>query len=213
MRKFMFFAAMLSCFFAYGSPKERHGWDGPILHGDVKSVTAEYYQIKEESGEIVYGDLMSYHVYKFDPSHGNCIEKIEYDSDGQVRQKHTYLYDSGRRPIDTKTDSDAYSYDSNGNLIEYVDGKTDIRHTYEYDSDGNCIVEKHYGSDGQLSEEHMYEYDSHGNCIMESINSSLHMSSLVYDSHGNCIEKKDYTDNLHTITFDGGVKYKIEYFE
>jgi YD repeat-containing protein len=214
---------MLSCFSANGSdltnpeidscPKDRNGWDGPKLRGNVKSVTAELYEITEE---FAFADLVSYTIYTFDPSHGNCLEKKLYIAE-ELDEKYTYSYDSNGNCIEMikyipgvecqlKT---SYIYDSQGKLIEKKinpNEEHEVRVTYLYDSKGNLVKSNLHEDTGEICNSDTYAYDSNGNMIEHFEGEWGTKCIYEYDSDGNCIAM-NYYDSDGQLTEE----YQYEY--
>lgn len=168
--------------------KERFGWSGQTLYGDVKSVTKEQYVLEGEFGAETLGQLIERKVYLFDQSHGNCLEHIWEDD-------FNYEYNTHR------TFKFVYSYDSTGNCIEY---KYYVNETSEtpyittfntYDSKGNLIECKDYNNIFDTFSKHIYTYDSKGNCNeyrYYNEDELVFRSVRTYDSNGNCLEDVRY---------------------
>ena len=87
---------------------ERQNWDGGFsLYGNVESVTITGYELQDKFGEVIRGDVQGKCKYCFNNA-GDVIEEAYYNSDGSLKRKDIYKYDSSRNIIElTEYKSDA----------------------------------------------------------------------------------------------------------
>lgn len=187
--------------------KERFGWSGPTLYGDVKSVTQEQYMLEGEFGAETLGEIKYRYIYNFDRSHGNCTEGITYIYPNEDIRRYSYAYNSDGECMEMKLRiglSDklpyslfTYEYDSNGNLIcsrdHDMQGNSYIINTLVYDKAGNCVEANTYDRDGSHVQKVTIEYDSNGN-VVEDVRCNGEGKPLVtityaYNSDNKWIEK------------------------
>lgn len=130
------------------------------------------------SGDITRNQICAYD----DASRLICFE--DYDSDGELNEKHVYSYDeqgrltehinywhnNGKIKVDWRR---VYRYDEIGNLVELLEYATDDesdlerRCTYTYNAEGQCVSCRQEMKDAQYSTEHVYTYDHRGNLKSE----------------------------------------------
>ena len=80
-------------------PPKRQGWDSDLpLYGNVESVVVTQYKLKEKFGKVVRSKITGYKKYHFNEV-GDVI-KAEYNSDGSLREKYIYKYDSAGNMIE-----------------------------------------------------------------------------------------------------------------
>ena len=197
---------------------ERQGWGDPLnplvplvpldpLYGDVESVVITTYELEDKFGEVVRVGITDDTKYYFNEA-GDVIEKAYYNSDGSLRSKDIYKYDTSGNQIEkayynsdgSLEDKRIYIYDASGNEIEYAvynsDGSLNWKSICKYDSSGNMIELAGYRSDGSLWDKHIYKYDTSGNqielAIYKSDGSLSYKNISKYDTSGNQIEKACY---------------------
>lgn len=117
---------------------------------DAKGLLVEHICLDYESGEDPYKTS-----YKYDDK-GRKIEECEYDKNenGTLNLvcKITYSYGANGKLAEEKrlladgtvASSVVYKYNSDGKLVEKIDGEINERTTYSYDSKGNVIEELSY---------------------------------------------------------------------
>lgn len=172
------------------------------------------------------GSIHQHNTYQYDEK-GNKILQVEDYSEYHFEYKSTYN-DKGQlvkvectrngEPFDT----DTYTYDDQGRLVDYRDGNFS---NYHYVYEGNITKEQDVQDDGAVYSETVYTYDGNGKLIKEEYfekGELLHYyeytrndagkvletcrydmyddvaqmdrkSVNTYDSNGNLTEKKVYT--------------------
>ena len=128
--------------------------------------------------ETVYysdGSIRSRKEYEYD-SAGNQVEYISYNADDSIRSWEEYEYDNTG-----KLAKEIYYYDADGNFW--------YGNEYEYDSAGNKVkIIMHYNEDG-TTRWYEYEYDSVGNQVKwayyDTDGSIEWWEEYEYDSEGN----------------------------
>lgn len=121
---------------------------------------------------------------------GQIIEMWYMDGDGTVIGKYEYIIDSNGNLIkevysdETTEEETLYTYDSNGKLIERIQG--DFKYTYTYDSKGNII---------KVVAPDFYNYENYGKYITYNITN---------DANGNItkITATDASNKKITCTFE-----------
>ena len=97
---FITIAALFSSYDLKAEAPERQGWEEVFpLYGDVESVVVTRYKLEEKFGEVVPGDNLGCHKYYFNDT-GDVIEEAGYKSDGSLREKRIYKYDSSVNMIE-----------------------------------------------------------------------------------------------------------------
>lgn len=155
-------------------------------NGNVTTITEECYTVDPETGEETY-DSAYIHMYQYD--HDGYLSYVMYSNsdDHTILSEERYTNDENGRPIEivTLTGVTTYSYDENGNVIDYKvsseDSVVEIMYTYNSDL---LVYEKEYISD-KLCYETSYQYDDNGNMIL--------MSETSYDlAHGGSDKSQNY---------------------
>ena len=142
------------------------------LKGKVKSVSIEYFQAKENFGEVKEGGkYLVVNIEKFDRN-GNIIEDLS-DNFTEI-----YEYEDKKLSESTTTSKyngifkSIYKYDNDNNLIEKAKNKRDgsllSKIIYKYDNNNNLIEETNYKKDGSLNSKIIYKYDDYNNLIEET---------------------------------------------
>ena len=171
--------------------KDRKGWYGHELYGNVASVTKKTYDLNMKFGEETLGELKSSHQYVFNEA-GDVIKDVytHYSSSGDsFSYASVNVYDDKRNILETTT----YNYE----------GEISGKYINEFDGMGNRISESHYGSDGKLEAKIIFKYNENGKCIARSdydAEGVLETQYLLeYDERGNNVSEKVYAfDNTLT---------------
>lgn len=119
------------------------------------------------------GNLQTKEIYNYDKS-GYATSSIEYDSNGLLLSKVSYVNDSKGNFLemhfyypDKGTSKTMSSYDDNNNLIEEIwydyDGKVRQREAYKYDENNNEAERIIYNSEGRVDIKFVHYYDTEGN--------------------------------------------------
>ena len=124
--------ASASCALSAADAPKRHGWrdwmDTPMgpLYGNVESVTVTRYFLKDSSGVLSRSESFKL-CYNFNES-GDVTERVQYNSDGSLRNKKICKYDTkGNKTEEARYASDGlkhkltYKYDSQGNITELTE--------------------------------------------------------------------------------------------
>ncbi|MCR5802729.1 MAG: hypothetical protein K6G47_00580 [Clostridia bacterium] len=154
--------------------------------GNLITVTEENYTVDPDTKEEIY-DTSYIHMYQYN-SDGSLSYAAYFNSeDNDLLSEETYRYDEKGMitEIVSMTGITAYSYDENGNVVEYEvsseDSIVEIMYTYNGD---HLVYEKEYISD-KLCYETSYQYDDNGNMIL--------MSETSYDlAHGGSDKSQNY---------------------
>ena len=157
------------------------------LYQRVKSISEISYEVIDKFGEIVKGEKKRESAFDYDKlillnPEGNVVEKSLFESNGNLKEKILY------------------KYDSKGYLIEQQmlksDGNLNIKISYENNEKGNPTSEDWYNVDGSLKSKNVYKYDEAGNKIESNwynADGSLFIKNVsVYDGKGNEISTDDY---------------------
>lgn len=146
--------------------------------------------------ETVYysdGSIRSRKEYEYD-SAGNQVEYISYDADGSFWYRREYEYDSAGNQVKSIT------YDADDSIV--------WRYEYEYDNAGNLMRWTEYDADGSFWYGNEYEYDSAGNKVKIIMHynedGTTRWYEYEYDSVGNQV-KWAYYDT------DGSIEWWEEY--
>ena len=144
---------------------------------------------------------------------GNLVCE-RYEDGGDVSREYLYTYDEyGRMTSYTYrsnygTDTTVYTYDGNGNVIRteatYDDGTTSVTE-YVRDENGYTILERGYGSNGQVTYTEEYTRDEQGRTVKEIYTYGSGSSSIytyTWDSKGRMIHSEVISESGTTVTDD-----------
>lgn len=157
------------------------------IKGDVKTIHRYQYEAIERFGEAEKTTGYLKEKLTFDKK-GNQTEKIEYNSDGTIKQKESWKYNENYQLIENKN-----VYQSNRKLTK----------KYIYNSRGNLVEKIYYNSDGNQFDKFVYAYNSNGQ-ISESNNYRAGVKGMKnifkYNSNGLLVSKTTYTSygTLHS---------------
>ncbi|MDR2648506.1 MAG: NPCBM/NEW2 domain-containing protein, partial [Clostridiales bacterium] len=165
-------------------------------------------------------------LYTFNNLHLNTILAVSVNS--VLKQKYTYVYDASKQ-LDTVTEQyngavtrtagEFFTYDIQGNLINYWDkqagSKSDTEHkrTFTYDSRFALRLNESYKKDGATTLIDTNTLTSDGKSVS---NNKFYTNGVLtgqiaftYDSYGNVLTKTDYASAsksiVTTYTYSGGV--------
>ena len=199
----------------------RHGWSdkNPQLHGDVKSVAITEYELHDNFGEIVRGDIIGRNTYHFNEAgdvtmnigsnlwnsweykytyddEGNVIERLSYDpyDYNSLVEKIIYKYDEKGKQTEVST------YNSDGVLVEKTINK--------YNTKGDITEKTIYNSEGSLNRKYLYKWNDDGlNTMMIHYDSNyeLYRKEIYKYNENGYIVKADNYDS------DGKLKYITTY--
>lgn len=172
-------------------------------------------------------------TYQYDEK-GNVILKVEESGGYRFEYKGTYN-EKGQLVEEVCTrngepfDTDTYTYDDQGRVVEYCDGTYS---TYHYVYEGNVTRKQVLNKKGDVSEEWVYTYDDNGKLVKEEYwedgelwtvdeyvrdtsgkamehnrydaddgEKKLETKTVnTYDEKGNLTEKKQYDDENQLVT-------------
>ena len=182
------------------------------------------------------GNILPIYLLECDEN-GNEIKSVYYDEEGEMKEAAEYQYDAAGNQTEYKSvyknkfdesgrfysDHWTWSYDENGNLIEYAEhdesGNIGERTEHEYDTDGNLIKTTWYDKDGEMEGWAETEYDAAGNAIkyerynengsctrkiiQEYDENGKQTKYIVYDGEGNITEKeeREYDENGNEVKY------------
>jgi len=197
-------------------------------------VLKKLYKYDSQGREIEYsfmsteeGDDLPYKEYHKYDSRGNLIEESTGDMQGNIKNKHTYKYDTYRRKIEDvhyrkwgneapSTTKTTYKYDSNNNVIEEVEyndkGVMSSRTVHKYNSNNKLVESITYDEKNVLDSKILYTYNSKGQKTEEvrcdENGAAYYKEVRKYDHMGNVVENTSYNYFDKSIMKD---QYKITY--
>ncbi len=184
-------------------------------HSKVKTTYISVYEVIEESGTVMEGDLTHYLISTYDPR-GNKTESQKFDAECGLTELYRYTYDRDdhlieRRSFDpagNQVQEDIYDYNEEGKLIEndryndLLNQYTTFHHAYDATGRKTEVVRKN--ADGEVQAVRTFLYDSLGN-KRETFEDMEHgfrsVIRSVYDGKGKEIEYFEYEP-------DGSVKLR-----
>lgn len=133
----------------------------------------EQYKEYSSDGKIVL--FRDKEPYMFEDCGGYCEYTYEYDSNGRLAAKNTFLIFESDESKNSQT-SERFEYDGNGNLTKEtkydVNGNSAGFSAYEYDENGNKTRRTEYTHDGEEDSESYvtewkYVYDGQNRIVSE----------------------------------------------
>ena len=171
--------------------------------GDIDNGVSYKYDVKGNLlEEIEYGyegEITRWHIYEYNDKNLQ-IQEMVLNNDGTTSKRYEKEYDEQNRikkinEFDEEgelEDITEYSYDENGNQIEYkfyrvYDGRPYQWHEWIYNDYGQLVKEITHEDDGSIYVTAEYEYDSSGNKIRCVEHNEI--TEWNYDSTGNVIKE------------------------
>jgi len=115
---------MTACISVKSKKEKTASFGGHLLYGNVKSFQGYLYNSVEKFGSNSEGNLICGYSCLFDEG-GNKLEYNGYKSDGSLKYRYTYEYESGNNTVFN-------SYESDGSLTH--------KYKYEYDKEGRKLI-------------------------------------------------------------------------
>lgn len=191
---FKFSFTILLCFILLSCDSNNHKNDicKNNLKGRVRSLRETSYAAIDRFGEISKGAIarrmfFENNYYQLFNHDGFLISEIEYENNGDIESRSTFMYDIHDRLIEEVWYNEngnidmkwLSKFDKSGNIIESIGydsiGALNSKYIYTYDKNGNKISECNYDSNGDLDSKSYYKYDNEGN----------ELEDIQYDSKGN----------------------------
>ncbi|MFC2152197.1 hypothetical protein ACFLSE_06675 [Bacteroidota bacterium] len=219
--------------------------DGVITKGRISNEYNHMYRLFNEDGnfiETIYykydGGMKKKTTYNYDES-GKLVEykeyNYEYNPQGRLASRWEIKYDSTNKKTRTDQHADGmlyqstrYIYNKYGKLIyegtyDHLRREFSQISTNTYDDNGNLIIEKSAGSDGDIYIFRSYKYNKEGEKIVDNAHrkdSSISMSTIYdgYDEKRGVSTYRKYknvntylTKHEYKSNEKGTFKYEVEY--
>lgn len=181
-----------------------------IRQGDYDKALEILREALEKTGENprIADKLEEMESGSFLDSAGNIRRMNAYDSDGNLKWYHEFIYNNMGRKIavrsyfstGTQSNEVILEYDQNGNeLVDYrysADDGIVFRAENVWDEQGNCVKTLLYDTNGVLTEYYIYTYNQRREQIKDerySADGELEYYRLhEYDSRGNCSKISEF---------------------
>jgi hypothetical protein len=176
--------SILLSFSLSGFAQIRTDWERDGLKGRVHSISINAADLQKESGKYVEKRRGAQDLIVYD-ANGRKV-RVEARNGDEVNAKSTFIRDAEGRIAELRTcfpDTDlpcgraVYSYDSKGNLVEYVSYAPDafrrelepgtpetlfMKIVYSYDRGGRVVERTTYAVGGKIISRDVYAYDAKG---------------------------------------------------
>lgn len=135
---------------------------------------------------------------------GLIRERINYNEDGSIWDRHEYEYEDGRLIKDTTILEDGYiyrtyeyEYDSEGKRIRMTDTMNEYKCVYSYDEEERPVLEENY-NDGEFSFKVEHKYGEYGETELIQTSADGEVSrhtKTEYDSKGRIMRMSFVREN------------------